>query len=118
MRHRVKKKHFDRTKEQRLALYRSLARALILEERITTTPERAKAVRSFIEKLVNLAKEGTLHARRQALSMLPDRHVIKKLFEEIAPRFENRTGGYVRIIRLAERRKGDGAEQAILEWVE
>ncbi|MDQ7038791.1 MAG: 50S ribosomal protein L17 [Aquificota bacterium] len=118
MRHRVKKKHFDRTKEQRLALYRSLARALVLEERIETTVERAKAVRSFVERLVNLGKEGTLSARRQALQLLPDRHVVKKIFEEIAPRFEGRTGGYVRVIRLPERRKGDGAEMAILEWVE
>jgi len=118
MRHRVKKKHFDRTKEQRLALYRALARALILEERIETTLERAKALRSFIEPLVELAKEGTLHARREALSRLPDKPAIKKLFEEIAPRFEGRNGGYVRILKLPLRRKGDGAEMAIIEWVE
>ncbi|RUM31800.1 MAG: 50S ribosomal protein L17 [Aquifex sp.] len=118
MRHRVKKKHFDRTKEQRLALYRSLARALIFDERIETTVERAKALRSFIEPLVELAKEGTLHARRQALSRLPDKPAIKKLFEDIAPRFEGRNGGYVRIVKLPYRRRGDGAEMAIIEWVE
>jgi len=118
MRHRVKKKKFDRTKEQRLALYRSLARALILEERIETTTERAKAVRSFVEKLVTLAKKGDLSARRQALRMLPDRRVIRKLFEDIAPRFEGRNGGYVRVIKLPDRRKGDGAELSLLEWVE
>ncbi|NPA33226.1 MAG: 50S ribosomal protein L17 [Aquificae bacterium] len=118
MRHRVKKKHFDRTKEQRLALYRALARALILDERIETTVERAKALRSFIEPLVELGKEGTLHARRLALSRLPDKPAISKLFEEIAPRFEDRKGGYIRIIKLPLRRKGDGAQMAIVEWVE
>ncbi len=118
MRHKVKKKKFDRTKEQRLALYRSLARALILEERIETTVERAKAVRSFIEKLVTLGKKGDLAARRRALQLLPDREVIKKLFEDIAPRFEGRNGGYTRVIKLPDRRRGDGAELAILEWVE
>lgn len=118
MRHRVKKKHFDRTKEQRLALYRSLARALIMEERIETSLQKAKAVRPFVEKLISLGKRGDLSARRQALSLLPDRRVIKRLFEEVAPRFENRNGGYTRIIKLPERRKGDGCELAILELVE
>lgn len=118
MRHRVKKKHFDRTKEQRLALYRSLARALILEERIETSLQKAKAVRPFVERLITLGKKGDLHARRLALQMLPDRKVIKKLFEEIAPRFENRQGGYTRLIKLPDRRKGDACELAILELVE
>ncbi|MEJ7555343.1 MAG: 50S ribosomal protein L17 [Aquificaceae bacterium] len=118
MRHRVKKKHFDRTKEQRLALYRSLARALIMEERIETSLQKAKAVRPFVEKLISLGKRGDLSARRHALSLLPDRRVIKRLFEEVAPRFENRNGGYTRIIKLPERRKGDGCELAILELVE
>ncbi|WP_457601467.1 50S ribosomal protein L17 [Hydrogenivirga sp.] len=118
MRHRVKKKKFDRTKEQRLALYRSLARALILEESIETTVERAKAVRSFVEKLVTLGKRGDLASRRRALELLPDREAVRKLFEDISPRFEGRNGGYTRIIKLPERRRGDGAELALLEWVE
>ena len=118
MRHKVKKKKFDRTKEQRLALYRSLARSLILEERITTTVERAKAVRGFVEKLVTLAKKGDLASRRRALALLPDKEAIRKLFDDIAPRFEDRNGGYTRFVRLPDRRKGDGAELAILEWVE
>ncbi len=118
MRHKVKKKKFDRTKEQRLALYRSLARSLILEERVETTLERAKAVRGFVEKLVTLGKKGDLTARRKALELLPDRKVIRKLFEDIAPRFEGRNGGYTRVIKLPDRRKGDGAQMAILEWVE
>jgi large subunit ribosomal protein L17 len=118
MRHKVKKKKFDRTKEQRLALYRSLARALIFEERIETTVERAKAVRGFVEKLVTLGKRGDLASRRRALELLPDREAVRKLFEDIAPRFEGRNGGYTRVVKLAERRRGDGAELAILEWVE
>jgi len=126
MRHRVKKKHFDRTKEQRKALFRALARALILEERITTGEEKAKALRPFIEKLVNWAKEAhltddttyKLHCRRQALSLLPDKEAIKKLFEDIGPRFVERNGGYVRIVKLPNRRRGDGAELAIIEFVE
>ncbi len=118
MRHRVRKKHFDRTKEQRLALYRSLAKALIMEERIETSLQRAKAVKPFVERLISLGKKGDLASRRLALSLIPDRKVVKRLFEEVAPRFENRQGGYTRIIKLPERRKGDGCELALLELVE
>lgn len=118
MRHKVNKKHFDRTKEQRLALYRSLARAIIMEERIETSLQKAKAVKPFVERLITLGKKGDLTARRLALQLLPDKKAIRKLFEEIAPRFENRNGGYTRIIKLPDRRKGDGCELAILELVE
>ena len=126
MRHRVKKKHFDRTKEQRKALMRSLARALILEERIVTGVERAKALRPFIEKLVNLARKAEktednikkLHFRREALSLLPDKEAVGKLFEDLGPRFAEREGGYIRIVKLAKRRRGDDAELAIVEFVE
>ncbi|MFN4319183.1 MAG: 50S ribosomal protein L17 [Aquificaceae bacterium] len=118
MRHKVKKKHFDRTKEQKLALYRSLARAIIMEERVETSLQRAKAVKPFVERLISLGKRGDLHARRLALKILPDKRVVKKLFEEVAPRFEGRNGGYTRIVKLPERRKGDGCELAILELVE
>ena len=93
MRHKVKKKHFDRTKEQRLALYRALLLALIREERIETSLERAKAVRPLAEKLVTLAKKGDLASRRRALAILPNKQAVRKLFEEIAPRFEGRSGG-------------------------
>ncbi len=126
MRHRVRKKHFDRTKEQRKALFRSLARALILEERIVTGVERAKALRPFIERLVTLAKKANntedrikkLHYRRQALSLLPDKEAVSKLFEDLGPRFSDRNGGYVRVVKLPMPRRGDGAEMAVIEFVE
>jgi len=118
MRHKVKRKSFGRKAEQRKALFRSLARALILEERIETSLAKAKELRSFVEKLVTLGKKGDLASRRRALQLLPDRKVIKKLFDDIAPRFEGRNGGYTRIIKLPERRKGDNTEQAIIEFVE
>ena len=126
MRHRVKKKHFDRTKEQRKALFRSLARSLILEERIVTGVERAKALRPIIEKLVTLARKANatedriekLFYRRQALSLLPDKEAVAKLFEDLGPRFADREGGYVRIVKLPMPRRGDGAEQAIIEFIE
>ncbi|RMH79590.1 MAG: 50S ribosomal protein L17 [Acidobacteria bacterium] len=118
MRHKVKKKHFDRTREQRLALYRSLARAVLMEERVETSLQRAKAVRPMVERLITLGKRGDLASRRLALSILPDRKAVKRLFEEVAPRFENREGGYTRILRLPDRRKGDSCELAIIELVE
>ena len=126
MRHRVKKKHFDRTKEQRKALYRSLARALILEERITTGLERAKALRPFVERLVTLAKKAALTEdnikkllyRRQALSLLPDKEAVAKLFEDIGPRFTERNGGYVKIVKNPIQRRGEGGEKAGIEVVE
>jgi len=126
MRHRVKKKHFDRTKEQRKALFRALARSLILEERITTGVEKAKALRPFVERLVEYAKKANaaedaaqkLHYRRLALSMLPDKEAVGKLFEDVAPRFNDRNGGYVRVVKLPTPRRGDGAELAIVEFVD
>ncbi|HID79843.1 MAG TPA: 50S ribosomal protein L17 [Aquifex aeolicus] len=126
MRHRVKKKHFDRTKEQRKALFRSLARALILEERIVTGVEKAKALRPFIERLITLARKAyntedrvkKLHYRRQALSLLPDKEAVSKLFEDLGPRFSDRNGGYVKIVKLPMPRKGDSAEMAVIEFVE
>jgi large subunit ribosomal protein L17 len=126
MRHKVKKKHFDRTKEQRKALLRSLARALILEERIKTGEQKAKVLRAFIERLITLAKKANatedkvkqLQYRRQALSLLPDKEAVAKLFEDLGPRFAERNGGYVRIVKLPTQRRGDSAELAIIEFVE
>ncbi len=117
MRHRKKKRILDRPADQRVALLRSLARALIERERIETTLAKAKEVRRVVEKLVTTAKEDTVHARRQVRKFLNDRNLVYKLFHDIAPRYRDRPGGYTRIIRLGPRR-GDAAEMAILEFVE
>ncbi len=105
-----------RTSSQRKALFRSLVTSLFREERIVTTEVKAKELRSIAEKLITKAKRGDLHARRQALAYVYDEEVVKKLFDEIAPRYAERNGGYTRIIKVGQRR-GDAAETAILELV-
>ncbi len=114
MRHRKAGRKLNRNAEHRQALYRNLTRALIEHERIITTVPKAKAVRPFVEKLITLAKKGTLHARRLAISRLHDRDLVAKLFKEIAPRYSDRPGGYTRIIKRHERRLGDAGETAYL----
>src|SRR5919108_5600432 len=115
MRHLKSGRKLGRNASHRLALMRNLARALIEHERIITTLEKAKEVRPFVEKLITLAKKGTLHHRRQALARLPDREIVAKLFREIGPRFQDRPGGYTRIIKRHERRLGDAGRTAFLE---
>jgi large subunit ribosomal protein L17 len=115
MRHLKAGRKLGRNASHRLALMRNLARALFEHERIITTVEKAKEVRPFVEKLITLAKKGNLHARRLALSRLPDREAVAKLFTEIGPRFEDRQGGYTRIIKRHERRLGDAGKTAFLE---
>src|SRR5947199_4723661 len=106
MRHLKAGRTLGRNASHRLALFRNLSRALIEHGRIVTTVEKAKELRPFIEKLVTLAKKGTLHHRRLALSRLPDKTAIKKLFEEIAPQYADRPGGYTRVLKRHERRLG------------
>jgi len=101
---------------QRLMLG-GLAASLFVHERIRTTEAKAKALRPLAEKLITFAKDGSVHARRQVLRVVPDRDVVHKLFAEIAPRFEERPGGYTRIMKLGPR-KGDGAPMALIELVE
>jgi large subunit ribosomal protein L17 len=96
-------------------LLRGLATNLILEDRIITTVTKAKAVRPQVEKMITLAKRDTLHARRQAAAYLLKPEAVKKLFEQIGPRFSERPGGYTRIVKLGQMRKGDGSEQALIE---
>jgi large subunit ribosomal protein L17 len=115
MRHLKAGRKLGRNASHRLALMRNLARALFEHERIITTVEKAKEVRPFVEKLITLAKKGDLHARRLALARLPDRDTVAKLFKEIGPRFEDRPGGYTRIIKRHERRLGDAGKTAFLE---
>ncbi|MEN2985713.1 MAG: 50S ribosomal protein L17 [Thermodesulfovibrionaceae bacterium] len=117
MRHRVAGRHFGRTTNQRKALLRGIVASLIKYERIETTVAKAKAARQIIERLVSFGKRGDLHSRRLALSYLPDKQLIRKLFSEIAPRFADRNGGYVRVVKTGFRIK-DSAPMAILEFVD
>jgi large subunit ribosomal protein L17 len=117
MRHLKAGKKLGRNASHRQALMRNLARALILSEkgRIITTLAKAKAVRPFVEKLITLAKKGTLHARRLALAKTHDKEVVARLFKELGPRFADRPGGYTRVIKRHERRLGDASYTAFIE---
>jgi large subunit ribosomal protein L17 len=98
-------------------MFRNQLTALFTHERIITTVAKAKELRPLAERMVTLARNDTLHGRRQVLRMVPDKQVVQRLYEDIAPRFAGRPGGYTRILRLG-RRKGDGAELAIIEFVD
>jgi len=125
MRHNVAHRKLGRVTEHRLALLRNQAIALLRHEHIETTMPKAKELRPFVERLITIARRGvaageangkTLHARRLVLAELPDREVVSKLFETLAPRFAERPGGYTRILRVGFRR-GDSAEVALIELV-
>lgn len=117
MRHQKTRHKLSRTSAHRKALLRNLCKEMIDHERIKTSEAKAKAVKPEIEKLVTLARRGDLHARRQALSALgQDREAVYKLFEEIAPRYMERPGGYTRIMKLGPRRS-DSTEMVLLEFV-
>lgn len=100
MRHHVNKRTLGRVKRQRVALLRSLARSLVLQEGITTTVAKAKELRPFVERLVSSSKVNTLASRRDVSSRLGSHEAVKKLFDTIAPRYEKRAGGYTRVIKL------------------
>ena len=117
MQHNRAGRKLGRTTAHRKALFRNQLSSLITHERIQTTLPKAKDLRPLIEKMVTLGKRGGLHARRLALKTIPEAVTVKKLFEEIAPRFKERAGGYTRILKLG-RRQGDGAEMAILEFID
>jgi large subunit ribosomal protein L17 len=117
MRHRRNRHKLSRDAAHRKALLRNLSRDLIEHERIRTSQAKAKAVKPQVERLITLAKRGDLHARRRALSALgQDRFVVHKLFEEVAPRYAERPGGYTRIVKLGPRRS-DSTEMVFLELV-
>src|SRR3954464_9688583 len=117
MRHKRDRRKLSRSASHRKALLMNLSREVIDHERIETTQAKAKAVKPEIEKLITLAKRGDLHARRQALSQLgQDKFVVYKLFEEIAPRYAERQGGYTRILKLGPR-PSDSTEMVFLELV-
>ncbi|MFQ5743289.1 MAG: 50S ribosomal protein L17 [Acidobacteriota bacterium] len=117
MRHRNKVPKLGRTAAHRDAMLRNLTTDLLRHERVRTTLARAKAVRPVAERMVTLGKRDTLHARRRAARLIRDPLVVRKLFEELAPRYAERPGGYTRIFRLTQR-AGDRAEMAIIELVE
>ena len=117
MQHNRAGRKLGRTTAHRKSLFRNQLSSLITHERIQTTLPKAKDLRPLIEKMVTLGKRGGLHARRLALKTIPEATTVKKLFEEIAPRFKERAGGYTRILKLG-RRQGDGAEMAILEFID
>jgi large subunit ribosomal protein L17 len=116
MRHRKAGVKLKRDLSARRALLRGLVTNVIEEERITTTVPKAKAAKPIVEKMITLAKEDSLHARRQAAAYLMTSDSVKKLFDKLGPRFNQRNGGYTRIVKLGWR-KGDGAETAKLELV-
>ena len=117
MRHQKKTIKLGRTREHRKALLANQVCSLIEHQRIKTTLAKAKAVRPLAEKMVSLGKKGSIHARRTALATLRQRTVVKKLFDDIAPRSTERSGGYTRIVKLGQR-KSDSAHMAFIEWVD
>ena len=117
MRHQKTRNKLSRDSAHRKSLLMNLSKEIIEHERIKTTEAKAKAVKPEIEKLITLAKRGDLHARRQALSTLAqDKFAVYKLFEEVAPRYSERPGGYTRILKLGPRRS-DSTEMVLLELV-
>jgi len=118
MRHRVKGRTLGRSHSHRKAMLSNLVQSLFIHEQITTTEPRAKEARSLAEKMITLAKRGTLHSRRLALKKLNNKEVVAKLFEDIAKRNPERQGGYTRILKLDERRLGDSAVKVIFALVD
>ena len=116
MRHRFGNAKLKRDVGARNSLLRNLTTSVVLEERVITTVPKAKAVQPIVENMITLAKRDTLHTRRQAAAFLESPAAVKKLFDKLGTRFGQREGGYTRIVRLGNR-KGDGAEQAMLELV-
>lgn len=117
MRHAMRGRKLGRTSAHRQALFRNQLQSLVKQERIVTTLPKAKELRPIAEKVITRGKHGTVHDRRWALQWLSDRDLVKKLFDDIAPRFSERPGGYLRIVKLGPR-QGDGAEMAVIELVE
>jgi len=116
MRHKVAGRKLTQSSAHRKALYRNLVTELLNYEKITTTEAKAKEIRGLAERMITLGKEGKLHSRRQALSFILDKKVADKVFDELAPRYAERQGGYTRITKLGPR-LGDGAPMVQIELV-
>jgi large subunit ribosomal protein L17 len=117
MRHGKAGKKFSRKTGERRAFMRSLANNVIRRERVETTVARAKAIRPVVEKAVTIAKKDTLASRRLLLSRFHDQGLVKKLIENLGPRYKERPGGYMRIVKTGKARKRDGVQVAIIEFV-
>jgi len=117
MKHKIKGKKLNRTSSHRKALFKNMAQAIIKHEQIITTLPKAKTMKPIVDKLITLAKKGSLHARRQAFSKLRDNEMVTKLFGTLASRYVDRQGGYTRIFR-AGYRYGDAAAMAVIELVD
>jgi large subunit ribosomal protein L17 len=116
MRHLKSGRKLSRNSSHRWALMRNLITSLLREEKIRTTDPKAKELRRWAERVITLGKQGSLHARRQAIGIVQDKAVVRKLFDTIAPRFKDRPGGYTRIIKIGVRR-GDAAPISLIELV-
>ena len=117
MRHKISGRQFGRASGPRRAMFRIMVTDLLRHGQIKTTVAKAKAIRPLTEKMVTLGKGGTLHDRRQAAAFITDKSVVKIVFDDIAPRFQERNGGYTRITRLGVR-SGDAAEMALIELID
>lgn len=117
MRHRKSGRKLNRTSSHRKAMFANMAAALLKHEQIITTLPKAKELRPIVEKLITLGKRGDLHARRQAISRIQDKAMVSKLFETLGPRYQERNGGYTRVLK-AGFRYGDSAPMAVIEFVD
>ena len=117
MKHNIKNKKLNKTSSHRKAMFMNMSNALIKHEQITTTLAKAKELRRFIEKIITLGKNGDLISRRKTISTLQDNKMSKKVFDVLAGRYKNRSGGYTRIIKLGNR-FGDNAPTAVIEFVD
>lgn len=116
MRHGVSGRKLNRVTSHRLAMFHNMVTSLLKHERISTTVFKAKELRRWADWMITLGKRGDLHARRQAMAIIQDKDTVHKLFEELAPRFQNRAGGYTRIIKLGFRR-GDASPMCLIEFL-
>ena len=117
MKHNIKNKKLNKTSSHRKAMFMNMSNALIKHEQITTTLAKAKELRRFVEKIITLGKKGDLLSRRKAISVLQDQKMAKKVFDVLAERYKDRSGGYIRIIKLGNR-FGDNAATAVIELVD
>jgi large subunit ribosomal protein L17 len=116
MRHRKAGRRFDMPTDQRMSMYRNIVTAVLEHDHVETTEARAKEARRLVDRMITLGKRGTVHARRQALAFVYDEGTVSRLFDELAPRYAERPGGYTRVVKLGPR-QGDAAETARLELV-